>query len=70
MEESLFTKIIARKIPAKIADEDDRHDRYPRHRARGAGASAGHPQETVATLNELTADGCLVVGEPSGGGAR
>jgi histidine triad (HIT) family protein len=63
MEESLFTKIIARKIPAKIVHEDDRliviHDIAPQ--------APVHllviPKKQVATLNELTATDASLVGE-------
>jgi histidine triad (HIT) family protein len=63
MEETLFTKVIARKIPAKIQYEDERylviHDIKP--------AAPVHvlviPKKPIATLNDLTpADGELVGG--------
>jgi histidine triad (HIT) family protein len=63
MEESLFTKIIARKIPAKIAYEDERfiviHDISPQ--------APVHllviPKRQISTLNDLTpADAELVGG--------
>jgi len=63
MEETLFQKIIARKIPAKIAFEDDRyiviHDITPQ--------APTHvlviPKKVIATLNDLTpADTDLVGG--------
>ena len=63
MEETLFTKIIARQIPAKIAFEDDRyiaiHDINPQ--------APVHllviPKKVIPTLNDLTpADAELVGG--------
>ncbi len=59
---SLFTKIIAREIPAKIAFEDDRyiaiHDIQP--------AAPVHvlviPKKEIATLNDLAADDVELVG--------
>jgi histidine triad (HIT) family protein len=63
MEETLFSKIIAKKIPAKIEFEDDRyiaiHDIAP--------AAPVHllviPKRAIATLNDLTpADAELVGG--------
>ncbi len=54
MEETLFTKIIARKIPAKVAHEDERyiviHDISPQ--------APVHllviPKKVIPTLNDLT----------------
>ena len=63
MEETLFTKIIARKIPAKIAHEDEKyiviHDISPQ--------APVHllviPKKVIPTLNDLTpADAPLVGG--------
>ena len=62
MEETLFTKIIARKIPAKIAYEDERyiviHDINPQ--------APVHllviPKKPIPTLNDLTAADADLVG--------
>jgi histidine triad (HIT) family protein len=63
MEETIFSKIIAKKIPAKIEFEDDRyiaiHDIQP--------TAPAHllviPKRAIATLNDLTpADAELVGG--------
>ena len=62
MEETLFTKIIARQIPAKIAFEDDRyiviHDINPQ--------APVHllviPKKVIPTLNDLTAGDAELVG--------
>ena len=63
MEETIFSKIIAKKIPAKIEFEDDRyiaiHDIQP--------AAPAHllviPKKSIPTLNDLTpADAELVGG--------
>jgi histidine triad (HIT) family protein len=62
MSDSLFTRIIAREIPAKIAFEDDRyiviHDIQP--------AAPVHvlviPKKPIATINDLSADDAELVG--------
>jgi len=63
MEETIFAKIIAKKIPARVEHEDDRyiaiHDIQP--------AAPVHvlviPKKPIATLNDLTpADAELVGG--------
>lgn len=63
MEETIFSKIIAKKIPAKLEYEDDRyiaiHDIQP--------AAPAHllviPKKAIPTLNDLTpADAELVGG--------
>jgi len=63
MPETIFSKIIAKQIPAKIAYEDDQyiaiHDIQP--------AAPVHllviPKKAIATLNDLTpTDGSLVGG--------
>ena len=62
MEETLFTKIIARKIPAKIAYEDERyiviHDINPQ--------APVHllviPKKPIPTLNDLGAADAELVG--------
>jgi histidine triad (HIT) family protein len=62
MEESLFTKIIARQIPAKIAFEDDRtiaiHDIQPQ--------APVHllviPKKQIPTLNDLEDGDAELVG--------
>ncbi len=62
MEDSLFTKIIQRKIPAKIIFEDADciviHDIKP--------AAPVHllviPKKPIATLNDLTPDDAALVG--------
>ena len=63
MEETIFSKIIAKKIPAKVEFEDDRyiaiHDIQP--------AAPAHllviPKKPIPTLNDLTlADAELVGG--------
>ena len=62
MSESLFTKIIARKIPAKIAYEDDRyiviHDINPQAPVHVLVI----PKRDIATLNALTPDDAELVG--------
>ena len=63
MEETLFAKIIARKIPAKIAYEDERymaiHDINPQAPVH----LLVMPKKAIATLNELhPADAELVGG--------
>jgi histidine triad (HIT) family protein len=54
MEESLFTKIIARKIPAKVAYEDDTyiviHDINPQAPVHVLVV----PKKQIATLNDLS----------------
>jgi histidine triad (HIT) family protein len=62
MEETIFSKIIAKKIPAKIEFEDDRyiaiHDIQP--------AAPVHllviPKKPIATLNDLSAGDAELVG--------
>ena len=62
MEETLFSKIIAKKIPARIEHEDDRyiaiHDIQP--------AAPVHllviPKKAIATLNDLTPGDAELVG--------
>ena len=62
MEETIFSKIIAKKIPAKIEFEDDRyiaiHDIQP--------AAPAHllviPKKAIATLNDLTPADAEMVG--------
>lgn len=62
MEETLFTKIIARQIPAKIAYEDERyiaiHDISPQ--------APVHllviPKKPIPTLNDLAPDDAELVG--------
>jgi len=63
MEETIFEKIIARKIPAKIAYEDEAyiviHDISPQAPVHVLVI----PKRRIATLNDLTpADGELVAG--------
>ena len=45
MAETIFSKIIARQIPAKIAYEDERYIAIHDIQPAGAGASAGDPEE-------------------------
>ena len=62
MDETLFTKIIARKIPAKVAHEDEQyiviHDISPQ--------SPVHllvfPKKVIPTLNDLTPEDAELVG--------
>jgi histidine triad (HIT) family protein len=62
MSETIFSKIIAKQIPAKIAYEDERyiaiHDIQP--------AAPVHllviPKKAIATLNDLTATDAELVG--------
>jgi|SRR5687768_8207286 histidine triad (HIT) family protein len=62
MPETIFTKIIAKQIPAKIAHEDDRyiaiHDISPQ--------APVHllviPKKQIATLNDLTPEDAELVG--------
>ncbi|HEX4124844.1 MAG TPA: histidine triad nucleotide-binding protein [Tepidisphaeraceae bacterium] len=62
MPETLFTKIIARQIPAKIAFEDERfiaiHDLHPQ--------APVHllviPKKVIPSLNELSAEDEALVG--------
>lgn len=62
MPETLFTKIIARQIPAKIAFEDDRyiaiHDLHPQ--------APVHllviPKKVIPSLNDLTPEDETLVG--------
>lgn len=62
MSETVFTKIIARQIPAKVAYEDDRyiaiHDINPQ--------APVHilviPKKVIATLNDLTPQDAELVG--------
>jgi histidine triad (HIT) family protein len=62
MSETIFSKIIAKQIPAKIAHEDDRyiaiHDIQP--------AAPVHllviPKKAIATLNDLSPDDAELVG--------
>ena len=61
-EETLFTKIIARQIPAKIAFEDDRyiviHDISPQAPAH----LLVIPKKVIPTLNDLTPGDAELVG--------
>ena len=63
MEETLFTKIIARKVPAKIAYEDERyiviHDIQPQAPAHVLVI----PKKVIPTLNDLTPADAELVGE-------
>jgi histidine triad (HIT) family protein len=62
MEETLFTKIIARKIPAKIAYEDDQyiviHDISPQAPVHVLVI----PKKVIPTLNDLAAPDAALVG--------
>lgn len=62
MEETLFTKIIARKIPARIAYEDDRyiaiHDISPQAPVHFLVI----PKKPIPTLNDLTPEDAELVG--------
>src|SRR5215210_9520455 len=62
MEETLFTKIIARKIPAKIAYEDERyiviHDISPQAPVHVLAI----PKKPIPTLNDLTPGDAELVG--------
>ena len=62
MEETLFQKIIARKIPAKIAYEDDQyiviHDISPQAPVHVLVI----PKKVIATLNDLTPGDAELVG--------
>lgn len=62
MEETLFSKIIARKIPAKIAHEDDRyiaiHDINPQAPVHLLIIT----RKVIPTLNDLTAEDEPLVG--------
>ena len=61
-EETLFTRIIARQIPAKIAFEDDRyvviHDINPQAPVHVLVI----PKNVIATLNDLSPDDAELVG--------
>src|SRR5208282_3724928 len=62
MQETLFSKIIARKIPAKIAYEDDSfiviHDINPQAPVHVLVI----PKKPIATLNDLTAGDRELIG--------
>jgi histidine triad (HIT) family protein len=62
MEDSLFTKIIKKQIPAKVAYEDDRyiviHDIQPQAPAHVLVI----PKRQIATLNDLEAGDAELVG--------
>ena len=62
MEETLFTKIAARQIPAKIAYEDERyiaiHDISPQAPVHILVV----PKKAIPTLNDLTPDDAELVG--------
>jgi histidine triad (HIT) family protein len=62
MEETLFSKIIARKIPAKIAYEDERyiviHDINPQAPVHVLVI----PRKVIPTLNDLTPPDAELVG--------
>lgn len=62
MPETLFTKIIAKQIPAKIAYEDERyiaiHDIQPQAPAH----LLVIPKKPIPTLNDLTAQDAELVG--------
>ncbi len=62
MEETIFSKIIAKKIPAKIAYEDDLyiviHDIQPQAPVHFLVI----PKKPFATLNDLTSDDAELVG--------
>lgn len=63
MEETLFTKIIARKIPAKIVHEDERCIVIEDINKQAPVHVLVIPKKPVATLNDLTpADAELVGG--------
>ena len=62
MEDTLFTKIIKRQIPAKIAYEDDAyiviHDIQPQAPAHVLVI----PKRQIASLNDITAEDAKLVG--------
>ena len=62
MDETLFTKIIARQVPAKIAFEDDRyiaiHDIQPQAPVHVLVI----PKKVIPTLNDLSATDTELVG--------
>jgi histidine triad (HIT) family protein len=62
MEESLFTKIIARKIPAKIAHEDDQYIVINDINPQAPVHLLVIPKKAIPTLNELTAEDAELVG--------
>ncbi|MGA3068505.1 MAG: HIT domain-containing protein, partial [Tepidisphaeraceae bacterium] len=55
MQESLFTKIIAREIPAKIAYEDDLYIVIQDINPQAPVHLLVIPKRRIATLNDLTA---------------
>jgi histidine triad (HIT) family protein len=62
MEQTLFTKIIDRKIPAKIAYEDDRYIAIYDINPQAPVHLLVIPKRVIPTLNDLTAGDTDLVG--------
>jgi histidine triad (HIT) family protein len=62
MEETLFTKIIARKIPAKIEHEDDRYIVIQDINPQAPVHVLVIPKKPIATLNDLTPQDAELLG--------
>ena len=61
-EETLFTKIIARQIPAKIAYEDDRYIAIHDINSQAPVHLLVIPKKVIPTLNDLTPGDAELVG--------
>ena len=61
-EETLFTKIISRQIPAKIAFEDDRYIVIHDIKAQAPVHLLVIPKKVIPTLNDLTPGDAELVG--------
>ena len=70
MEETLFTKIIARKVPAKIEYEDERYIVIQDINPQAPVHVLVVPRTHVATLNDLTAADDDLVGAMVRAGAK
>ena len=62
MDETLFSKIIARKIPAKIEDEDDRYIVIHDIRPQAPVHVLVIPKKVIPTLNDIQPPDAELVG--------
>lgn len=62
MEETLFTKIISRQVPAKIAFEDERYIAIYDISPQAPVHLLVIPKKAIATLNDLTPEDAELVG--------
>src|SRR3954467_4145988 len=61
-DETLFTKIISRQIPAKIVYEDDRYIVINDIQSQAPVHVLVIPKKEIPTLNDLAAEGAELVG--------